>query len=163
MKLTEESKLDLIVQRMQADRSIDAPADSIKYAKNLFRTRVPEPSQTLVRRVLAVLRVDLAPGTAAFGERSATTAKARQMLYDSGDVAVDLRIMPNGREFEIRGQILGPSFEDSDVEIRNELANGRTTTDKLSEFRLVGLPAGEYCLLIRNSDTEIVIDKITIS
>lgn len=163
MKLTEESKLDLIVQRMKSDRSIDAPADSIKYAKNLFRTRVAEPRQTLVRRVLGVLRVDLAPGTAAFGERSATAGKARQMLYESGDIAVDLRIMPDGKEFEIRGQILGLGFEHSDVEIRNDLATGKTRTDKLSEFRLVGLPAGEYSLRIRNSDTEIVIDKITIS
>lgn len=163
MKLSEESKLNLIVQRMSSDDSIDAPADAIKYAKNLFRTRASEAKQTLVRRVLGVLRVDLAPGTAAFGERSASTGKARQMLYDSGDIAVDLRIIPMGKDFEIRGQILGLGFENSDVEITNENATGKTMTDKMSEFRLVGLPAGEYRLLIRNSDTEIVIDKVTIS
>lgn len=163
MKLSEEAKLDLIIGRMQSDKSIDAPADAIKYAKNVFRTRVAEPKPTLVRRVLGVLRVDLAPGTAAFGERSATAGKARQMLYESGDIAVDLRIKPDGKEFEIRGQILGDGFDNCDVEIANDLATGKTMTDKMSEFRLVGLPAGEYSLLIRNSDTEIVIDKITIS
>lgn len=163
MKLNEESKLDLIVQRMRTDNSIDAPADTIKYAKNLFRTRVTEPRQTLVRRVLGVLRVDLAPGTAAFGERSASVGKARQILYESGDIAVDLRIKPAGKEFEIHGQILGLGFENSDVEIKSGEATGKTMTDKMSEFKLVGLPAGEYSLFIRNNDTEIVIEQITIS
>jgi hypothetical protein len=163
MKLNEESKLDMIVQRMRADNSIDAPADAVKYAKNLYRTRSAEPKQTLVRRMLGVLRVDLAPGTVAFGERSATVGKARQMLYESGDIAVDLRIKPDGKDFEIHGQILGEGFENSDVQISNDLATGKTMTDKMSEFKLVGLPAGEYSLFFRNSDTEIVIDKITIS
>jgi hypothetical protein len=113
--------------------------------------------------VLGVLRVDLAPGTAALGERSASVGKARQMLYESGDIAVDLRIKPDGKEFEIRGQILGDGFESSSVEIKNDKVTGKTMTDKMSEFRLVGLPAGEYSLFIRNNDTEIVIDKITIS
>ena len=163
MKLSKESKLDLIVQRMRTDISIDAPADTVKYAKNLFRTRVTAPKQTLVRRVLGVLRVDLAPGTAAFGERSATAGKARQMLYESGDIAIDLRVKPDGKEFEIRGQILGLGFEQSDVEIKSDKASGKTMTDKMSEFKLVGLPAGEYSLLIRTNDIEIVIEKITIS
>lgn len=163
MKLSEESKLELIVRRMRGDRAIDAPADVVKYAKNLYRTRAAEPKQSLVRRVMGVLRVDLVPGTAAFGERSTTASKARQMLYESGDIAVDLRIKSDGNEFEIRGQILGPSFEQSDVEINGDKATGKTITDKLGEFRLVGLPAGEYSLLIRTNDTEIVIDKITIS
>lgn len=163
MKLSEESKLNLIVQRMRTDNSIDAPADAIKYAHHLFRTRVSEPKQTLVHRVLAVLRVDLASGKAAFGERSATAGKARQMLYESGDIAIDLRIKSAGNEFEIRGQILGEGFDQCDIEIKGYQATGKTMTDKMSEFKLVGLPAGEYSLFIRNSDTEIVIDKITIS
>lgn len=163
MKLSEESKLKLVVQRMHGDDSIDAPADAVKYAKNLYRIRAVEPKQTLVRRVLGVLRVELAPGSAAFGERSATTGKVRQMLYESGDIAVDLRIKPDGKDFEIHGQILGLGFENSDVDIKNDNATGKTMTDKMSEFRLVGLPAGEYSLFIRNSDTEIVIDNITIS
>lgn len=163
MKLSEESKLELVLQRMRSDKSIDAPADAIKYAKDLYRTRAAEPEAGRVRRILSVLRVDLAPGTAAFGERSASAGKARQMLYESGDAAVDLRIKPDGKAFEIRGQVLGLGFEQSDVEINGDRATGKTMTDRMSEFKLVGLPAGEYSLLIRNSDTEIVIDKITIS
>lgn len=163
MKLNQESKLDLIVQRMRADQAIDAPTDAIKYAKNLYRARLAEPKQTLVRRVLAVLRVDLAPGRAAFGERSAATGKGRQMLFESGDVAVDLRVKPIGKEFEVRGQILGEGFDGSQVEIISDKAKGTTMTDKMSGFKLVGLPVGEYSLFIRNNDTEIVIENIAIS
>lgn len=163
MKLNEESKLDLIIQRMRADRSIDAPADAVKYAKNLYRTRSAEPKQTLVRRLFGVLRVDLASGKAAFGERSATTEKARQLLYESGDVAVDLRIKATGSEFELRGQVIGEGFENSPVEIKSDKATGRTMTNRMSEFKLAGLPAGDYSLSIRSNHTEIVLENIAIS
>lgn len=161
MKLSEEAKLDRIIGRMRLDDSVDAPLDSIKYAKNLFRTRDVSKS-TLVRRVLAALRVDLTPGSAAFGERSGTAEKARQMLYESGDIAVDLRISPAEKDFEIRGQILGDGFENCAVEIKNTLATGNTTTDELSEFRLIGLPTGQYTLFIRNLETEVVIENIAV-
>lgn len=148
---------------MQTDKSIDAPVDAIRYAKNLYRTRAAEPQPSVIQRVIAALSVDLAPNRATFGERSTGEGQARQMLFESGDNAVDLRIKASGSEFNIRGQILGLGFENSDVEIKNEQVTATTKTGKMSEFRLDGLPSGEYSLAIRGRDIELYIDQLTLS
>ena len=57
-----EQKLEHIIRRMQADTSIDAPADALKYVSDLFRTRAAEPKPTLVQRLVAALKVDLVLG-----------------------------------------------------------------------------------------------------
>ena len=148
---------------MQTDTSIDAPGDAIRYAKNLFVTRAAESKLSVIQRVVAALSVDLAPNRAAFGERSAGEGQARQILFEAGDNAVDLRIKASGSGFDIRGQILGLGFENSGVEIKNDQATATAITNKMSEFRLDGLPAGEYSLAIRGRDTELFIDQLTLS
>jgi hypothetical protein len=163
MKRTETQNLEHIIRRMQTDSSIDAPVEAIRYAKNLYRTRAAEPKASVLQRALAVLRVDLAPNRAAFGERSASAGQARQMLFETGDNAVDLRITASENEFEIRGQILGAGFENSEVEIKNEQVTATTKTGKMSEFTLACLPAGEYTMAIRGVDNEISIDPLTLS
>src|ERR1044072_3629671 len=77
---------------MRADNSADAPADSIKWAKNLFRTRMTAPRQTVAQKILAVLQMDLSQMSPAFGERSASSAVgAAQMLFQAGENSVDRR------------------------------------------------------------------------
>lgn len=147
---------------MQADNSVDAPADSLRYAKNLFRIRAAEPKTSVFTRIAAVLRADLAPGRAAFGERSASAGQARQMLFESGGHAVDLRIAKTKKGFEIRGQILGGSFENAVVELIGENISASTAANELSEFKLSAIPAGDYGLLIRSDNKEISIEKITL-
>jgi hypothetical protein len=97
--------MDHILQRMASDRSVDAPADSIKYARDLFRMRASQLQPTILERVFAVLSLDLAPNRAAFGERSTSAAHVRQMLFESGDNAIDIRVTGEDSRFEIKGQI----------------------------------------------------------
>lgn len=147
---------------MQTDMSVDAPADTLRYAKNLFRTRAAVPAPSAIKRLLAVLRMDLAPNRAAFGERSASGSQARQLLYDAGDNAVDLRITSTDEGFDIRGQILGETSENAEAEIRGE-ASGTAAVDAMGEFKLTGLPAGKYDLTISGPETEILIEDIILS
>jgi len=158
MKRTAEQRLEHIIRRMQADNAIDAPAELTKFAKGLYRTRVVEPTPSLFKRIAAVLSVDLAPGRAAFGERSASGSQARQMLFEAGDNAVDLRVTAAGKAFDIRGQILGDGFENGSVEIAGqkiEIENGA--------FALKNIAAGEYSLTAQGGEQEIFIEKIILS
>ena len=147
---------------MAEDKAIDAPADAIKYAKNLYRTRAVERSPSIIRRALAVMKMDLAPNRAAFGERSAARGQARQMLFESGNNAVDLRIKAARKGFDIRGQILGGGFENGEIEIANSDKTITANLDNVSEFNLSNVPAGEYCLAIRSRTSEIFVEQITL-
>ena len=160
MKNSEEQKIEHIIQRMLTDRSVDAPEDVVTYARNLYRTRAVEPKASIIRRVLAVMQVDLAPNRAAFGERSASGSQARQMLFDSGDNAVDLRITAIDDKFDIRGQILGDGFANGEIEIISDQVSITVKIDKTNAFNVSGLAAGEYNLTIVGKNTEIQIDKL---
>jgi hypothetical protein len=156
----EEQKLEHIIKRMQADSAVDAPADAIHYAKNLFRARMTEPAKSVFERVLAVIKMDLAPNRAAFGERSAGQGQARQMLFDTGDNAIDLRIKAVDKGFDIRGQILGSGFENGEVEIAYGDQTYTATASETSEFRLTNIPAGKYGLSIRGGEKELYIEEL---
>ena len=149
-----------IVRRMTDDKALDAPADAIKYAKNLYRMRVAQPDASIIRRVLAVIKMDLAPNRAAFGERSAAGGQARQILIESGNNAVDIRITVSGKKFEIRGQVLGGGFENGEVVIVGSEKTYRANLGLLSEFDLSNVLAGEYSLAIRNETAEIFVEQI---
>lgn len=149
-----EQKLEHIISRMQSDRSVDAPADALKYALNLFKTRAAERS--LIQRIVAVLRVDLAPNRAAFGERSAGSGAARHMLFDSGENAIDLRVTLVDSKFKIRGQVLGGGFEVGEVQIGDVVS----VIDETGGFKFELISAGEYSLTVRGEASEIVIDRL---
>lgn len=156
--------MDHILQRMASDTSVDAPADALKYARDLFGTRMAQPKATVLERVFAVLSLDLAPNRAAFGERSSSAAHIRQMLFESGDNAIDIRVTAGeGRGFNIKGQILGEGFETGEAEIEGEGSSITAAIDDLSGFSFTGLSAGEYTLTVRGLRTEIFIDKLTLS
>ena len=151
-----------MIRRMLSDRSKDAPAGAIKYAKDLYRARASEPKTSAIQRILAVIRVDLAPNKPAFGERSAGTGQARQMLFDTGDNAVDLRITPVDKGFNIRGQVLGTGCEQATVYIAGKLAKVTSILDPSGGFRFEAMPAGKYSLSIRCGVNEIVIESLVV-
>lgn len=160
MNKKEEKILDHIVQRMLSDDSMDAPADALTYVKNLYRTRIVEPKPSLVQRILAVMTADLTPGRAVVGERS-TGGASRQMLFESGDNAVDLRITTTATGFDIRGQVLGDGFASGEVVIDHA---GSPTSTQISagEFRFTGLAAGDHSMTIRGESLEIFIEQLTL-
>ena len=143
---------------MQRDDSIDAPADAIRWSKNIFLTRAAKSKTSIVQKVLAVLQMDLSPNRAAFGERSASASQARQMLFQAGENALDIRITKTKKGFDLRGQILGANFAKAVVKI----GEFQTTADETSEFRLTAIPAGKYNLTVRSGEKEIVIEDLEI-
>ena len=153
-----ENLINKIVSLMETDSSVDAPTDAIKWAKNIFRTRAVEPKKSLVQKVLAVLQIDLSPNKAAFGERSASGAQARQMLFQAGDNSIDLRIAETEKGFNLRGQILGEGFANCTI----KFGEFETVSNQLSEFSFTEIPNGKYNLTLQTNETEIVIEDLEI-
>ena len=160
--MSTEKNLQNIIELMRRDDSVDAPADSIKWATNLFRTRAEQPKRSIVRKLAAILQMDLAPNKAAFGERSATASQVRQMLFRADENAIDLRIEPAKKGFGVHGQILGEGFESVKVVLSDDANIFRTGTSEMSEFRFDNVPAGQYELLIQSDAVEISLKAIDI-
>jgi hypothetical protein len=153
--------LDHIMERMRTDDSVDAPPDAIRYAKNLFRARGAAAQPSLLRRIVAAVAVDLAPGVAALGERSGGETAVRQILFEAGENAVDLRITNVADGFSIRGQVLGPGFEDGMITVEGEIGRPLTSDiDSQGGFDLASLPAGSYQITVRGKDAEIVVPDL---
>ena len=140
---------------MQRDDSVDAPADSIRWANNLFRTRAAEPKSSFIKKLVAVLQMEIAPDKPAFGERSASTSSVRQVLYRADENAVDLRIEKVKKGFTIRGQVLGEGFAGAKAMLSDDVRTFETTANESSEFRFDNVPPGSYQLTVRGSQVEI--------
>ncbi len=108
---------------------------------------------------MAVVTADIAPGQLAFGERSGSAGQARQMLFEAGDSAVDLRITTAGDKFDIRGQILGDGFDNASITLTKGALTITATAENAS-FTLRGIPAGKYVLTATGSAAEIVIEQL---
>jgi hypothetical protein len=152
-----------IIQLMQRDDSADAPGDSIRWAKNIFRSRVSEPKASLVQKVLAVLQMDISPNKAAFGERSGTGGQARQMLFDAGENSIDLRIKETDGAWEIHGQILGTGFAGGTVKLFNNNTSHKASASEMSEFKLAGVAPGVYSFAVTSGEKELVIEGLDLS
>ena len=148
---------------MQTDNSADAPADSVQWTKNLFRTRAAAPKKSFVQKVLAVLQMELLPDRAAFGERSAASSQARQMLFGAGKNSIDLRIVKSGKSFKINGQILGEDFATAEIKLFNAEKTFAVNANELSEFKFEKVAAGRYDLTLVKNELEIVIENIEIN
>ena len=160
---TPEKRTEHILKRMLADRANDAPADAIKWVKGLYRTRVVEKPAGLFQRIMAVVAADIAPGQVAFGERSASAGDARQMLFEAGENAVDLRITSLGGKLDIRGQVLGEGFDNAEIKLATGGSTYKAKADDSSTFALQNVVAGDYTLTIRGDAAEIVIEQLTLT
>jgi len=160
MKNSQEQNIEHIVSRMLADSAENAPADAIKYVKNLFRAKAVEPHASILKRIIGVLQMDLAPNHAAFGERSAAGGQARQMLFDAGEHAIDLRITMVEDKLDIKGQLLGTGLDSGEIEISDGKTSSRSTVAGPGRFEFAGLAAGEYSMTITGPEFQIVLEKI---
>ena len=160
--MSTEKKLQQIIDLMQRDDSVDAPADSIRWASNLYRTRASEPKRSLVQKIVAVLQMEIAPNKPAFGERSASTSQVRQLLFKAGDNAIDLRIEPTAKVFGVRGQILGEGLADARVKLINDLSGLESRANEIGEFEFEKVKPGQYELVVTSEGLEITLKTIDI-
>jgi len=161
--MSNEDLIKKIVHLMETDDSADAPADAVRWSKNLFRARAAEPKRSLVERVLGVLQLDLAPNKAVFGERSSSASETRQLLFAAGEYRIDLRVAGAGRGFKVSGQVLGAGFDGAEVKFFGAERSFTAKSNELSEFLFEKIAKGIYTLSLTTKEKEIVIENIDFS
>ncbi|MEP7149224.1 MAG: carboxypeptidase-like regulatory domain-containing protein [Acidobacteriota bacterium] len=161
--MSTEKNLQNIIDLMRRDDSVDAPADSRRWASNLYRTRAVVPKASFVKKLAAVFQMEIGQNQPAFGERSASTSSARQMLYRADDHAVDIRIEESTSGFTVRGQVLGDGFENATTRLFDDDRSFEAAASETSEFRFDNVPAGRYELTIHSPGVEITLKSVEIS
>jgi len=159
MNSDQEAMQKKIISLMERDDSADAPADALKWAKNLYRTRQSATGKTLVQKIKAILQVNIAPNELVFGERSAGASEVRQMLFSAGENSVDLRISKGTKGLNIQGQVLGEGFSECVV----TMGKYQATANNMSEFKLINIAKGNYNLVLESGEKHIVIEELELS
>lgn len=154
---------EALAQRLpQAAALPDAPPAWRARAVAAWRT--PVTLGALRQRLLAVLSFDSwATAPLAAGLRS-TGSATRQLVFSAEGRDVDLRITPQGTQFAIRGQVLGPD-ERGSVALACEAPEApaqqppqqQCMLDDLGEFHLGSVAAGRYSLRLLLPGHEILL------
>jgi hypothetical protein len=104
------------------------------------------------RRIMATLRFDNLRMPVALGKRSQSVG-ARQLVFETEQCDVDVRIKPVGAKWAVWGQVLG-SVTGGQVELHGP-ATVQTQVNTLGEFRLPPVPPGAYSLTLALEDGDI--------
>lgn len=133
-------------------RAIDLAAGSLGAVPALPAAAAPG----LLRRLVAVLGFDSAGQTVAVAGVRSAGAATRQLLYSTEGRDVDLRVgpAPDGRHWQISGQVLGP-----DTVGRARLRCGEVAREvawsEWSEFSFDDVPAGDCVLTLVTAEWEL--------
>jgi len=150
----------------------DAPEQMQRAALGLWPTSAPASQAAgalkalvggMAQHVLAALTFDswaAAPATA-LGMRSLRSA-TRHLLYNAQGRDIDLRVSAASGAFALAGQVLGPD-ESGVVTLTPQAGEPLTATlDALGEFRIDGVPAGNYRLTLHLGGDEIQLPPLDV-
>jgi len=151
------SQLRLIIEMMRTHKVVDVPQHLDEFAIRLFRSHIARPP-SLLRRVRAALSFDSLRMSPAFGLRAAQST-TRQLIFSTEDHDLDLCIAPSGESWILSGQVLGPA-EKGAIELRGDFCTLQADLNDTREFSLPAAPAGNYELILRLRDIEVVIPNL---
>ncbi|HET6977081.1 MAG TPA: hypothetical protein VFI24_12210 [Pyrinomonadaceae bacterium] len=144
---------------MQSDDVEDAPANLIKYTKNMFTGRSASREPSRLARLLASLTFDSLTAKPAFGLRSGASV-GRQLIFSTEMADIDLRVSPQSGEWEIAGQILGSSQSGGKVNLQSESFSASADLNELAEFGFQSVPSGIYTMFVQLPELEIEIPPL---
>jgi hypothetical protein len=152
------ASLERVLRAMAADPREDPLPGSVDAVRLAIRRRASEPRPSLVRRVLAALTFESSGLAPAYGLRSAQSG-ARDLLYNAGEVDVQVSVTPADGAWTIRGQVLGPC-DGGEAVLSGEAGTMSAPLTGLCEFELAAARPGAYEIALRLGDTEITIPGI---
>ena len=155
----ELDRLEQVIGLMRTDAAEDAPRDLVAYAVHIFQQRASMSEPSLLRRIIASLSFDSLKAAPAFGVRSGQVT-SRQLLFEAEQNDLDLRIHPQGDEWVVSGQVLGPHCAGGHVELQSETASASAELNDLCEFTLSAVPSGSYRLGLRLQDLELEVPQL---
>lgn len=143
-----------LIVTMKSDRAADVPRDVLLSTINTF-----SPSQSPLRRIVAILMFDSRNTGPAYGMRS-IHATSRQLLYSAQETDLDLRVTVQNDECIVAGQIMRDGCTGGVVEISGASGSAEASLNELCEFTLPAVPVGNYSLKVRMLDVEIEIPEL---
>jgi hypothetical protein len=153
--------LRTVLQTVANDHTVAPPADVLKRAVDNVRNRKEEPRSGLWNRVVASLSFDNHMQLSSAATRG--SARARQMLFTTDQVDIDLQIKPGNRDYELLGQMLDARHSGGFVAAFVSLQSNEgqvqkaTETDALGQFAFHGVSAGTYDLVFDLDDNQIAV------
>ena len=154
------AEVERLTTLMRADTSEDAPRAVLAAAVGLFHARPARAG--LLSRVVAALSFDSGAPALAFGVRSGKDSAPRQLIFNAGDVDIDLRLAPGAEGWAVSGQVLG-ECGGGWAELgggEEQAAAARAELNELCEFALPAVPAGSYTLRLRLADLMVEIPDL---
>jgi hypothetical protein len=148
---------------MRADDGEDAPLWVVARAARLVRQPRAAPAlddRPAWRRVVAALVFDSAATAPAFGVRSGGAA-ARQLLYQGGEVDLDLRVAPEGRTWRVTGQVLG-AVTKGRVALAGPGGEREQPLDALGAFDFGPVAAGAYRLALETDAARVEVPDLPV-
>ena len=155
-----------IVSGMDDQALVSPPGDLIGRVVTAFHRALSRSPQRESRQ--ADLQFDSWTRLAPLGVRG--VPQERQILFNEGDVDLDLQIVKDGTtdDFVVRGQILGDEshtlqMEGIELRITDDTGSERRgLTDSLGRFSFSHLPGGTYSLRVILSDHDVILDSLTV-
>lgn len=152
--------LERLVQLMRSDQSEDAPPAAIQRVLQIFQHRETGVQPSLRQRIIAMLRLDTAQLTPAYGLRSGQSA-TRQLLFGAGDYDLDIRLTSTSGAWQVSGQILGADTKGY-AQLRGETRRAEAQLNDLGEFILAPVPAGIYELTLQLPEVDIDVRNLEV-
>jgi anti-sigma factor RsiW len=149
------ARIERLFAVTSAGATEDVPSHVVARAVRLMRQRKAAMQLSPRRRIMATLRFDTLRMPVALGKRSQSVG-ARQLVFETGQHDVDVRIKPVGAHWAVWGQVLG-AVTGGQVELQGP-ATVQTQLNSLGEFRMPPVPPGTYSLTLQLDDGEIGMD-----
>lgn len=157
------AQLRKLLDAAGSDRTSAPPASVLKQAIGLYQKRPREKGNPILR-ALATLTFDSRLQLSAIASRGA--AHARQMLFSTQQVDIDLKITPEQDNHSLVGQVLAAEQNEtafvSLCRTSGETLMG-TETDTLGQFALKKIPSGVYDLVFDLGNQEVAIAGLEIA
>ncbi len=154
--------LRTVLHSMSQDRTVAPPELVLKRAIDIGRNHPNLPERKPWLRVIAALRFDSQLQLSSAATRGGPT-RARQMLFTTEQVDIDLQIKPGRADSDLLGQMLSTSRPGEAVPAFVSLQNNAgtllraTETDSLGQFTFRQIPSGRYDLVFDLENQEVAI------
>ena len=147
--------LEHTIGLMRTDDTVEPPARVADAISHVFRPHTAPKPASLRQRIVATLRFDSAQVPLPQGTRSGPIAE-RQLVYNAGEIKLDLRITPAGALWVVAGQVLGMRAP-GQIELQGPTGTLHAALSDVNEFVLSPAPPDDYTLIVRMAEVEIVV------
>src|SRR5919106_3927756 len=151
--------LQAVLESVAGDRTVAPPANVLKKAVGIAGREPPRPKPWM--RVVAALSFDSRLQLSPAAMRG--TGRARQMLFTTEQVDIDLQVKPAGVDHDLLGQVLGAGHSGEAVPafVSLQSSGGQplkaTETDSLGQFAFRQIPSGVYDLIFDLETQEVAL------